>query len=236
MRYLLNKLKENGYKVTEQTVFKNGVERKAIVVNDASGIGVTLYVDDIKDMPIDKLVDTIEKGFENKPINPKEFFNRSYVFENVLIGLQRKSDEPIIKKDFHGYDQFLYVVMNNGEASYKIKKSMLDALDISEDDLWDKAEINTNAQLDLCAFFNMYYATNKYKVRGAGVITTQQNLLKVKEELKADEIVVIPSSIHEVIVLPSYLADIDVVRQMIKEVNDTVVEENDILGYEPIIL
>lgn len=236
MRNLVNELKENGYKATEQTVFKNGVERKAIVVSDASEIGVTLYVDEIKDMPIDKLVDTIEKCLDNKPVNPKEIFNRGYVFDNVLIGLQRKSDEPIVKKDFHGYDQFLYVVMNNGEASYKIKKSMLDALDINEEDLWDKAEINTNAQLDLCAFLNMHYATNKCKIRGAGVITTQQNLLKIKEELKADEIVVIPSSIHEVIVLPSNLVDIDQIRQMIKEVNNEVVDENDILGYEPIIL
>lgn len=236
MRNLVNELKEIGYDATEQTVYKNGIERKAIVVKDASEIGVTLYLDDIKDMPINELTNIIEKGLDDKPVNAREYFNRGYVLENVLIGLQRKSDEPIIKKDFHGYDQFLYVVINNGEASYKLKESMLDALDISEDDLWDKAEINTDAQLVLSAFFGMHYATNKYKVRGAGVITTQHNLLKVKEELKADEIVVIPSSIHEVIVLPSNLVEIEQIRQMIKEVNDEVVDENDILGYEPIIL
>lgn len=76
----------------------------------------------------------------------------------------------------------------------------------------------------------MYVATNEAGIDGAAAIIDKTWMRELSEEL-GDNLVVLPSSRHEVIVIPSGVAeDTEFVRNMVSEVNSNVVEQRDFLS------
>lgn len=77
----------------------------------------------------------------------------------------------------------------------------------------------------------MYVVTNSARLNGATTILYDGVLSEYAERMNAD-LYVIPSSLHEVIIIPdSGQEDRDVMKNMIKEVNDKELEAEDILSY-----
>ncbi len=78
---------------------------------------------------------------------------------------------------------------------------------------------------------NMYVISNKEKTYGASAFLYPGVLKHVSKKLN-DNLIIIPSSIHEVIVLPgsSDVVDNERLISMVKEVNSTVVSEEEILS------
>lgn len=78
----------------------------------------------------------------------------------------------------------------------------------------------------------LYVLTNKEKINGAGVMLCQEALQKVSEEL-GEPYYILPSSIHEVMVVrESEDMDIGRMKEMVKKVNLSTVEPEDLLSYE----
>lgn len=77
------------------------------------------------------------------------------------------------------------------------------------------------------------FVTNKMKFFGASVILYDDKAVLKKLAKKYDDnLVIIPSSVHEVLVLPYYDgSDLDSLRGTIKHVNNSIVEKTDILSY-----
>lgn len=76
----------------------------------------------------------------------------------------------------------------------------------------------------------MYVITNRAKVYGASCILFTEELAKLAEKLESD-LYILPCSIHELIAIPDYGdASADSLRDMVKEVNRTEVEEAEILS------
>ena len=78
----------------------------------------------------------------------------------------------------------------------------------------------------------LYVLTNQEKVNGANVMLCPEALQKVSEEL-GEPYYILPSSIHEVMVVrESEDMDIGKMKEMVKEMNLSTVEPEDLLSYE----
>lgn len=79
---------------------------------------------------------------------------------------------------------------------------------------------------------SMYVLSNKAKMNGARALLSNATLNKVKESI-GEDFFIIPSSVHELLIVPqSTFAEPNDLRQMVKEVNDTQLEQNDKLSYD----
>lgn len=78
----------------------------------------------------------------------------------------------------------------------------------------------------------MYILTNKEKLNGA-VQMMNEGVLKATAEMLGKDLMIIPSSVHEVLLIPSegHETEADTLRQMVREVNDTQLALNEILSY-----
>ncbi len=75
--------------------------------------------------------------------------------------------------------------------------------------------------------------TNRNHLFGASLIVKEEVLDKAMERMNTDRIIILPSSIHEVMVVNAkdVEADIASFREMVKAVNDTEVKPSEILSY-----
>ena len=78
---------------------------------------------------------------------------------------------------------------------------------------------------------NIFVLTNKRKINGANILLFKEKIAEVAEKAE-DDLFILPSSIHELLAIPAGQADIDMLRQMVREVNDTEVAPDEILSYE----
>lgn len=77
----------------------------------------------------------------------------------------------------------------------------------------------------------MYVLTNKEKMYGAAAMLYSDEIAKLSERLDSD-ILILPSSVHEVLLLPDNREhQYDFYRHMVEEVNTTQVEAEEILSY-----
>ena len=76
----------------------------------------------------------------------------------------------------------------------------------------------------------MYILTNKQKLNGASALLDSKMMEAIYERI--GEFYILPSSTHEVIVCSfSNRMDVEDLRTMVKEVNDTQVAPEDLLSY-----
>lgn len=76
----------------------------------------------------------------------------------------------------------------------------------------------------------MYVLTNKDKFLGARLLLRKNLLHDIAEKLKSD-LIILPSSLHEVIILKDkYKNDVDNLRDMVQDVNGSVVDKQDFLS------
>lgn len=76
----------------------------------------------------------------------------------------------------------------------------------------------------------MFVLSNKRKVNGANIILYNEQLAQLSDKLN-DDLLIMPSSIHEVLAVPASSMDTAYLKQMVREANDTKVSEQKILGY-----
>lgn len=72
--------------------------------------------------------------------------------------------------------------------------------------------------------------TTENMVRGAIALFYKNTIDKLAKELKTNELIIIPSSIHEVLVMPRKGIDIDAVNAIIRNINETIVAPNERLA------
>ena len=77
----------------------------------------------------------------------------------------------------------------------------------------------------------IYVLTNREKYFGASCLL-YDNVLKDCAEKTGGGFYILPSSVHELILVPDKMAeDVESLSRMVREVNDTQVEDDEILGY-----
>lgn len=137
----------------------------------------------------------------------------------------------------------------------KINKDVMHMLDFNEADLWKHAYENTvtlsrfvvrslpeilhnlTGVIDLPEMetddAEMYVLTNEATYYGAIAMIYPELMQEVSKRLDSD-LIIIPSSIHEVILLPTRITQfqgLSYLEDMVREVNNTCVQRNEILSY-----
>lgn len=204
------------------------------------------------DEVVSAIIGTYEshKSFE---FDVNMLFDRDFILNSIYVGLQRVSTEDIEKKlceDFEGIESYLYI---RGEAdregiySIKVSKAILDRANISEVEAWEQAQTNTEAETSLESMAKVmsemlgfeyseemdeqtpfFIISNTSKVKGASAILNKKVLAEFGERYHTDKIVVLPSSIHEMLLVPyTEEIDIDTFSDMVASVNGSEVEPMD---------
>ena len=112
-------------------------------------------------------------------------------------------------------------------AQENMKKSMPELL-VSMKDLLEET---TGLKMGEDTYLPMYVLTNQEKVYGAAAMLYSDQMKKLAERWQTD-LLILPSSIHEVVLLPDDgQNEYAFYRQMVEEVNTTQVEPEEVLSY-----
>lgn len=239
-------LKNRGYNAEITTVVKNGVEKKGISIGNGN-IRPTIYPDLTKtlDECVNEIINTYENMTENL-YDVSKITSWEYAKDNLMICLQKKSNELILKRDFLDLEMYVRVDVSTG-GTYKVKPNMFK--DVSDDEVIARALFNTekNTTVDSMAKViaemmgcdieevpidnNSIVVTNKAKTYGAGAICNKKILREVANEY-ASNLIIIPSSIHECLLYCSSddEPDMDAFTAMVCEVNENEVIPEEVLS------
>lgn len=140
------------------------------------------------------------------------------------------------------------VVSKSGEgnASFLVSNSLMEMYGISINELEEAAKKNTEGGGFIIRTLagvlhgkeqapeeqpQMYILTNKEMINGAAVILYESYFQHLADVVKED-LIIIPSSIHEVLAVPDDgKVSVNDIKNMVKEINNDVVSEQEILSY-----
>lgn len=210
-------------------------------------------------------IESIFRERMHPDIQIENTFDRNYVLDNLYIRLQQSSDEKIIKKSsmFDGIESYLCVRLGMSDSvfsSFKVHEMYLKGMGIDENEAWEHAEENTSNESVLIPIQQMimemagisvedadaviendpvpmYVLTNKEQVYGASAIFNKNILIDFASQFHTDKIMMLPSSIHEVLLMP-YKADINTceLTDMVQEINNKEVKPEERLADKAYII
>lgn len=250
---IITAMQERGMEAEPTTVSKNNVTLDGIIVK-VGKISSVVYTDEIistatkHGWTVAEVVERIMESLEaNTPsFNVDNITEPDYIRDHVKIGIQRATNENIIKRPCQideAMECYLYIDIESpgNAATAKIKPEMIENHNIDLDALWSRAELNTTAETDIFGFSEfmgmpetddfMWVITNKSRVKGAGNIIDKKALASFARSHGCNMLYALPSSVHEWIIMPySEIFDIESLTNMVKEVNAAQVSPLDQLG------
>lgn len=194
-------------------------------------------------------------------IDINKLTDKDYILSNVeyqLINAKRNQEElkEIPSKKIVDLVAIYRTVISddeNGMASYVLSNQHLKLAGINIDELDEAAMRNTKKSgfsvktmqevmedmmglreeipEDMRALPEIFVLTNNKKTNGANILFYKEQLAKVAEKIQND-FYIIPSSINELLAISVSYAEVEPLRDILKEVNDKMVDVEDILGYE----
>lgn len=242
---VLTALRNNGHEVELREITKNNVTLTGFEFKIGDGtvrpvLYLENYISDCKS--VDEIVNAITNDIVKVSIPGfavSEFMTADFCKANIRIGLQRDTEENIVKSssDYAGIEKYLYIRIDDN-ATFKIKTDYLERVGISEADAWNIALKNTcddviiknlSDELGIPDFIPMWVISNKSKLRGAAAILATDKVKKFASDNGFTSLIVIPSSIHECILVSDELSLADI-SQMVKDTNSTLVDPTEQLS------
>lgn len=181
-----------------------------------------------------------------KDLDFKKFLNKDFVSEHIYLGLQKTSTEELIKENcfLDGLEVYLYIRedrKNEGSYTVKVTAELLQQIGMTAQEAWERARINTYAETEVKSLSTViaeicgmpidnfeedpvYMVTNQAGMRGASAVLNRKVLEDIGQKHGTNKVVILPSSIHEVLVVPyESMMDMDAMSAMVTEVNATTV-------------
>lgn len=174
--------------------------------------------------------------------------NKRWLLVHMYIGIQKESAEDIIRENCEkmpGLEKYLYIkdVIGDDVYTLKITDWLLIWSDIEYKEAWKAAERNTfretriismrhvMAELlhmeyspDMECGLKMYVVSNEMRSKGASAILDEEALFRFTRTIGVKRVIVIPSSIHEMLIVPvDEGIGVDDITPIVKEVNETMV-------------
>ena len=198
-----------------------------------------------------EVVDAVIRAYEQRShvnLTVNQFLNKEFILSHVYVGIQRKSNEDIEKKscDLEGLETFLYIRDGSEEGQYsaKLNPHIMKGANLDSDEAWERAKKNTFAETqvqsvaailaemsgipfseEMESMSPLYIVSNKLKFRGASAILDQKALEAFGREHRVNKLIVLPSSIHEMLIIPyEGNGDLDAISDMVAEINQEHVE------------
>lgn len=252
---IAQELVNRGFDAKAVTVNKNGKEFEAVTIKTESNIAPTIYTEALvyeaakRGFSDEWVVDEVIRQYEahkDVSFDCEIFSDKNFIARNITIGLQKKQEDNLIKKEsgLDGIEKYLYLNVKVGgeNGTIKITDRLLAVIDVDADTLWFWAEGNlrsTTVIEDISEMFGipgmgtMFVVSNDSKVNGAANALDTDTIKTFAMEQGFTEYCLIPSSRHEMILLPIHegvMFDIDTLSQMVVDVNLTTVDAVDQLG------
>jgi len=115
-------------------------------------------------------------------------------------------------------------------AVFTMTDEIMKDRDITMDEMTEAALKNMDAVKMITPLeYPVVLVTNKDLVYGAGQLMNKSALREVSDIFKKD-LYILPSSIHEIMVVPAQEIKLEILRQMLKEGNQTVVSADEYLS------
>lgn len=210
-----------------------------------------LYDDFTSGTDISTIVERlIRQCNEQMPKSNFDINNYANVRPNLFVALVNaelnENEKDALADPFLDLLKIVKIIVPSGKNSglVTVKKSMLDVWGVTATEVFMDAisaknpyTVTVNDTISNMIGVNddvpFEFVTNKMKFFGASVILYDDKaVLKKLAKKYGDDLVIIPSSVHEVLVLPYYDgSDLDSLREIIKHVNNSIVEKADILSY-----
>lgn len=248
-------LRKSGLVVAHGTVLLPNHE-KSIDVGDGSSIAPTYKL--ALCYKNEWSAEEIYKGLRSDP-NPDEY-NEAQILsfardlracENLQLFYVLTRDLGIsdaATSDF--LDMKLYIYAKRGDFATRVSEGMLKGWGKTLDEVKQLVQVSQNwqcvtieealrkgseghflANLLAGSAFEMYVITNEKGIDGAAVLLDTLELERLRARF--GDLTIIPSSKHEIIIVPMYyFDDFDMIRETVREVNDTVVDYDLVLSYD----
>ncbi len=198
----------------------------------------------------------LEIGVGVRDLTDKEFVLGHVEYQ--LINRERNQDRvnTAPHKDLLDLAGIYRVVIGDdesGTASYVLTNEMLEMIGIAIEELDEAAMRNTEnsglviktmaeimaemmgVSVEMAEIMNdglqMFVLSNQRKMYGESIMMCGKQLAALADKIDGD-FYILPSSIHEVIAVPASQLNYEELKQTVCGVNDTEVEEEEILGYE----
>lgn len=255
IRTMQNKVKENLCSdVTVEihsTVKNNGTIRTGLIFNQPGvNVSPTIYLEEFYDQylqgeSVNSLVQSIQEIYEKVKVKKSFPYNNILDYQKmkdriVYKVIRRESNEELLREI--PYENFLdlaivfYALLETtefGTATLLIRNEHLRGWQISKKDIIEAARENTPRLLPIEVGMltdYMYIVTNSMRSFGAAVMI-YDGVLKQIRAMLGENFYVLPSSVHEIILIPeSYGMERSHLQEMVKEINRTEVENEEILS------
>lgn len=250
---IIKELERRGYEAESCDNIKNGVVFEGIIIKGKQ-LSPIIYTE--------KLIEDAEKNGRNvysvasqvmdiyewnddKEISIELLCSKEFFLNHVYIGIQKKSEEDIEKRDCEldsdGLENYLIIKYtgDDGVCSMKMNDYFLKKVGIERAEAWKKAIQNVcddtviesmnrilsemlgipyDADADLKN--PLYIVSSSDKVKGASAILNHEELKKFGKKHGVNKILVLPSSIHEMLISPYQdWMDIDEMKAIVTEIN-----------------
>lgn len=240
----------------------NGITLHGLtVLEDKVNISPTIYIESFyeayEEVGMESIIDTIEEIYEENKINYNFDINSILDYESIKENLRAKLINYELNREFLKevpHRRFLdlaiivYIEINDkviaDMASVIVKNNILESWDISKEEMISIAIENSEKNINIMNMsdivdltfnkeeVNMYVATNHEMLNGAIAMVNIKKIKELADTLVAQELIIIPSSIHEIILvtLDDMMDDKTYIHDMIKSVNSSIVNKSDVLS------
>ena len=247
----VSEVKKNNGTVLHGVIIKNGELCPCIYIDDLVDGEITF--DSV--MEIANKVVEIWESIDMTDVNVDDFFDYEKIKGNLKLRLinKNKNKETLDELPYKEFLDLAIIViaekrLDTGVHSLKVDYNLLEKWNKSFDEVAEVASANTYKEANFKSIFEMmrhddtvrhpvaseipddmmYILTNGNANFGASQICNLSLMAVIAEKLESD-LIVIPSSIHEVLVAKADL-DVDTVSDFVKEANADFVDEQDILS------
>ena len=207
------------------------------------------------DMVLKKAADMITEGFNM--VNDKYIYDKNIKDNIVLVLINAETNKELLKtiphiKFLDLAFVFRWIITKNeyGFSGSIINDSLLKTVNLDTDKLFELAKENTrrllppkvitlknalkamNAPkglLDNTPEYLVFVLSNIYGVEGAAYIAFDDILSEIRNKLN-ESFYILPSSINEVLIIPESFVTSEFVKEMVRDVNKTIVTQTDKLS------
>ena len=254
LQKISKELEKRGIENRVEFIHKNNQELEALLIYPSNGATPTLYEEfftkeSIEDLA-DEALELYEEFIKSYTLNNDEISKPEFILRNVYPAVCRKDrNEEMLADAIHSQvgetDLEMYLRVSVPDGSFKLTRNIVESAELTDDELIAAALNNRQYSIrnvaevmaeqmgipaDTFDPMPMNVLTNDDGWYGAAGICKTDILKAALQKFECNKIFIIPSSIHEVLCIPGNLASADDINQMIREVNDTVVEERDVLS------
>jgi len=173
-------------------------------------------------------------------INPV-VFTADYIVTHLLPVIQKPTDDDtLVKESFLDLELIFKVVLEDSETgltTYRLTKELADSLFMDTEYLKKCAwgcvfeDVTCQSMGEIFGFpgeMDMYVFSNTSRNLGAGsAFICTLKLKELAKKLHANELIIIPSSIHELIVINREIEEAEFLNQVIRDVNSEMVPEKE---------